>query len=235
MTSDRRTLHYSRLLRENSSRLATVHICMVAERSLLSSLQEAMASSHPGSPRQPTLAEEIDAIEKAEKVTAALQAVETRHDMASKSPKGHKPQMDPRKGVPKTPPRVSIKNTPSHIKIDEAGEAWTMEDDGQVQEEQEENNSGEEDGSQTQGSDGPRACARPADTLGEATQRLTKRPVVRSSEICCTLKIKNRHHRFGVPSPTQSRTHRKRKIGLPSTKWRNFRDSSASYASLSMP
>ena len=55
---------------------ATVHICMVGERSRTkhSAPRSAMAASFAGEARQPTLADEIEELEKAEKVTAALQA-----------------------------------------------------------------------------------------------------------------------------------------------------------------
>ena len=67
-------VHYSRFCANTTANIATVHICMVAERNL-PNRSEAMA--HPGSPRQPSLAEEIDAVEQEQLMTTALQAVET--------------------------------------------------------------------------------------------------------------------------------------------------------------
>ena len=110
-------------------------MCMVAERTSSSAFSEAMASSRPGTPRQPSLAEEIEEVEKAEKVTAALQAVGTRHDTHDIK---QKPQMDKQKSVTKTPTKVSIKSsTPSPDKVID-GVAWDLEDhEDQFQEEQE--------------------------------------------------------------------------------------------------
>ena len=85
---------------------------MVAERCSTKTfaLRRAMASSRRGSPRQPTLAEEIDELEKAEKVTAALQAQVEQHGMHTAS----KPQEQG--GELQTPKRSpKIGRTPSPI------------------------------------------------------------------------------------------------------------------------
>ena len=92
-----------------------------------------MAAPAIGASRQPTLAEEIDEIERAEVVTTALQAVEQHSMTQGTSPKGRKPRNDT--GVPNTPQRAPKKGkTPSPVRIDPDGQAWELEDDDQVQE-----------------------------------------------------------------------------------------------------
>ena len=101
-----------------------------------------MATTRPGTPRQPTLAEEIDELELAGKVTAALQAEVESHGMARQGPTGQEPQ-EQHPGVTNTPKRSpKIGKTPSPVRVDKDGATWTLEDDDEGQEEQEESESG---------------------------------------------------------------------------------------------
>ena len=94
---------------------------MVAERSTKNTSPEAMAAPRPGAARQPSLAEEIDEIERAELVTTALQAVES-HGMTQHRPEGPEPLEPENKGVSQTPKRTpKVGKTPSPIRIDKDG------------------------------------------------------------------------------------------------------------------
>ena len=78
-------------------------------------------------------------MEQAERVTAALQAVE-KHGIhtASKKPQN-------KEGDATTPKRTPKKTTtPSPVRVDADGRTWTFEDDDHVQEEHEEDDSGDE-------------------------------------------------------------------------------------------
>ena len=114
---------------------------MVAERSSTRpASSSAMAAMVPGTPRQPTLAEEIEAVEQAERVTAALQAV-GKHGMntTSKAPQNNE-------GDTATPKRTPKKaKTPSPVRVDPDGQTWTWEDDDNVQEENGSDTSGDEE------------------------------------------------------------------------------------------
>ena len=147
---------------------------MVAERrsTKVSALRRAMASSRRGSPRQPTLAEEIDELEKAEKVTAALQAQVEQHGMHTAS----KPQEQG--GVTHTPKMSpKIGKTPSPVRVDKDGKTWTLEDDDEGQEEQEENENGSEQGVPARGSTDPRACAGSVDAEGPTDKTPGRKPM----------------------------------------------------------
>ena len=91
--------------------------------------------------RQPSLAEEIEEVEREPRVTRALQAVDHQHGMGTKeSPNGQEPQEQTEQGVSNTPRRTPKKGgTPSPVKIDDNGDAWELEDHEEAQEEQEEN------------------------------------------------------------------------------------------------
>ena len=112
---------------------------MVAERSTrVSAPRVAMAAMHLGTPRQPTLAEEIDELEKSERVTAALQAQVDQHGITQHSPKGAQPQGRRKTGVTYTPKRTpKMGNTPDPVRVDKDGKTCTLEDDEDILEEQE--------------------------------------------------------------------------------------------------
>ena len=134
---------------------ATVQICMVAERSTNKASTAAMATPRPSLARQPTLAEEIDEIERAELVTTALQATVEPHGMTQHRPTGQKPLEQETTGVPHTPKRTpKIGKTPSPVRVDKDGKTWTLEDDDEGQEEEEEK---EEEDTMARSSIDPRA------------------------------------------------------------------------------
>ena len=87
--------------------------------------------------RQPTLAEEIDEIERAQRVTSALQAQVEQHGITQHGPNGRTPQSRDSVGVftPKRNPREG--KTPSPVRIYAGGNTWTHEDDNESEEEQE--------------------------------------------------------------------------------------------------
>ena len=60
-------------VRENRTHLATVHSCMVAKRYPIPNAPVAMVRDARGSPRQPSLVEEIAELEEREQVTKVLQ------------------------------------------------------------------------------------------------------------------------------------------------------------------
>ena len=101
---------------------ATVPLCMVAERPLANPRKtSAMARDSCGSPRQPSLAEELAEVEEQGHVTGALQAkVELhgiQHGIAKSSPQGQEPQTATSTGVSTTPKRTRVKvKTPSPLK-----------------------------------------------------------------------------------------------------------------------
>ena len=118
---------------------------MVAERRCDSEGSLAMDSPRGtvgGQPtrRQPSLAEEIEEVERERRVTRALQAkVEPQHGMTQKSPKGHTPQTPGDAGVTNTPKRTPKKvKTPSPVRTDADGRQWTLEDDYSEEENEEE-------------------------------------------------------------------------------------------------
>ena len=118
--------------------------------------------------RQPTLAEEIDEIERAQRVTSALQAQVEQHGITQNSPNGRTPQTRDNVGVSVTPKRNPKKGkTPSPVRIDVDGSTWTHEDDNESEEEEQEQNENE---SQVSSSSDPRARAG-SDGAGDQTAK----------------------------------------------------------------
>ena len=125
-----------------------------------------MARGDLGSPRQPSLADEIAELEEREKVTKALQAAESEHGMSKHgivySPKGPTPQ---KKGVSKTPKKTK---TPSPIKTYPDGTSWTLEDGAESEEERQESDQDEDGEGQNRSSTVAGACASSGDAEGTA-------------------------------------------------------------------
>ena len=149
---------------------------MVAERSTKRPVPlAAMAATRPGTPRQPTLAEEIDELEMAGKVTAALQAEVESHGMVRESPTGQEPQ-EQHPGVTNTPKRSpKIGKTPSPVRVDKDGATRTLEDDDEGQEEQEESESGVDGGDLARVSADSRACAESVAVEGSSEKTPNKK------------------------------------------------------------
>ena len=101
--------------------------CMVAEQNAIRGTPAMSSRDLMGSARQPSLAGEIDEVEKQEHVTKALQATVEGHGMKHgiiTSPKGPKPQTKGSASVVVTPQRTPKKvQTPSPVKVDDKGEA----------------------------------------------------------------------------------------------------------------
>ena len=88
---------------------------MLAEQKPVQEYPAAMSRSVAGSPRQATLAEEINEVEKQERVTKALQATVEVHGMKHgiiKSPKGPKPQTNESASVVETPQHTLRRSRP---------------------------------------------------------------------------------------------------------------------------
>ena len=125
--------------RKITQQAATVPLCMIAERSVMPALPEAMSANHAGAPRQPSLAEEIAEMEEQAIVTGALQAEVERHGMKhsiDKSPKGQQPLSPTDAGVSNTPRRAQVRvNASSPVKTYPDGSTWTIEDGASSEEE----------------------------------------------------------------------------------------------------
>ena len=100
----------------------------------------AAASSDAAKARQPTLAEEIDDVEREQRVTKAPEAQVEQHGITQ-----HKPHPQESVGVSVRPKRIPKKgNTPSPLRTDADGNTWTWEDDHESEEEHEQHESGNE-------------------------------------------------------------------------------------------
>ena len=116
---------------------------------------EVAAASAAARMAQPSLAEEIEEVEREQRVTKALQAQVEEHGMIT-SPKGRKPQAQGNNGVSSTPKRTPKKaKTPSPVRTDPDGKQWTIEDGASSEEEQgEESDEGQDDLARSQEGDG---------------------------------------------------------------------------------